>query len=141
DVLKTHPDFRMPPVKELDYLADMPATRQKIMARYKKERPNCHPAIADWWDLFASDRSLDKYPDIIASDKISGDISPNYIYADEAAPNASVIVPNAKIVIFLRDPVDRAWSHARMVAKEQGRDLSDTDWLTNFATGKWASIM
>ena len=133
DNLKAHPDFWMPPLKELDYLGDAPTVRQMQLDRYEREKETMHPEVRAWWDFFATNRSLDKYPQIMRSDKITGDISPNYTYIPDAAINAKKIVPSALIIIILRHPVDRAWSHARMVAKNRGIDLSDMNWLMEFA--------
>lgn len=48
---------------------------------------------------------------------LCGDASVEYFFHPEAAANAAAVVPNAKLVFVLRDPVARAWSDYRMFVK------------------------
>lgn len=47
----------------------------------------------------------------LGSRTITGEASPYYMYYPHAAGRAHSIVPNAKIIAILRDPVERAISH------------------------------
>jgi hypothetical protein len=42
---------------------------------------------------------------------VTGEASPYYMFHPHAARRASAVVPNAKLIVLLRDPVDRAYSH------------------------------
>merc|ERR1719323_2015869 len=42
---------------------------------------------------------------------VVGDITPSYLYIPEAVPRIRRLVPHAKLVVLLRNPVDRAVSH------------------------------
>ncbi|VXC52641.1 sulfotransferase domain-containing protein [Nocardioides sp. AX2bis] len=42
---------------------------------------------------------------------VSGDASPYYLFHPAAAGRAAQTVPGAKVIVLLRHPVDRAWSH------------------------------
>ena len=42
---------------------------------------------------------------------MTGEASPNYIYHPRAAERANDLVPSARIIAILRDPVSRATSH------------------------------
>ena len=42
---------------------------------------------------------------------ITGEASPYYLFHPHAAKRASMVVPDAKLIILLRNPVDRAYSH------------------------------
>ena len=42
---------------------------------------------------------------------VTGEASPYYMFHPHAARRASEVVPNAKLIVLLRDPVDRAYSH------------------------------
>lgn len=146
--LKAHPDFWMPPQKEVDYLAPFPNSRKKYSERIQKVRAN----VADkpnaqwrlkWWEYFTSDWALEKYPGLfdLAGEKFSGDVSPNYsTMSAEEIVRAAEIVPEAKIVILLRDPVERAWSHARhTVTRGPKNDLPEAERIeamVTFATSK-----
>jgi len=51
----------------------------------------------------------------ITDEKIVGESSTNYLYDPEAANLIHQKVPNAFILMSLRDPVERAWSHYLML--------------------------
>ncbi len=57
--------------------------------------------------------------------RVRGEASTNYLYSTVAAKNIKKRVPDAKIVIIVRDPVKRAFSHYLM-------DLGDGDKLPPF---------
>jgi hypothetical protein len=146
--LKGHPNFWMPPQKEVDYLAPFPGSRRKYAERLPTVRERLKgnknaESILEWWKLFTSDWSLDKYPQLFepAGQKFCGDVSPNYstISAAEIA-RAAEIVPQAKIVILLRDPAERAWSHARYtVTRGPKNGLPEAERIAEmvkFATSK-----
>ncbi|MEO7573467.1 MAG: sulfotransferase [Acidimicrobiales bacterium] len=42
---------------------------------------------------------------------IAGEASPDYLFYPLAPRRLSAVVPNAKLIVLLRDPVERAWSH------------------------------
>jgi hypothetical protein len=44
---------------------------------------------------------------------LSGDASPYYLFHPRAAERARDVVPQAKIIVLLRNPIDRAYSHYR----------------------------
>ena len=48
---------------------------------------------------------------------LCGDASVEYFFHPEAAANAAAVVPDAKVIFVLRDPVARAWSDYRMFVK------------------------
>lgn len=51
-----------------------------------------------------------------------GEKSPGYLARPEAAERASQVVPGAKIIAVLRDPVDRTFSNYQHVAMKLGAD-------------------
>jgi len=44
-------------------------------------------------------------------DILSGEASPHYYFFPEAAQRVAQAIPNAKLIILLRNPIDRAYSH------------------------------
>ena len=44
---------------------------------------------------------------------ITGEASPYYLFHPLAAERAASVVPHARLIVLLRDPVERAWSHYR----------------------------
>lgn len=112
----------MPPQKEIDYLFYFAPSREKYVARMgpKLKDEKVKPAVRRWIALFLEPWDLSKYPRLFdpAGEKFSADISPNYsrMSAGEIR-RASAVVPDARIVLTLRDPVERAWSHAKNASK------------------------
>ena len=45
---------------------------------------------------------------------LSFDASPSYLVSAHAADRARLVIPSARVVVLLRDPVERAWSHFRL---------------------------
>ena len=55
---------------------------------------------------------------------ITGEASPYYLFHPLAAQRAGALVPDARLVVLLRDPVERAWSHYRHEVRA-GRESLD----------------
>jgi hypothetical protein len=41
----------------------------------------------------------------------AGEATPYYLHHPHAAARAAAVVPDARLIVLLRDPVERAWSH------------------------------
>ncbi len=117
--LEPHPDFWMPPVKELHYF-DQP-TRTKQFHPFR--------GAEDTRDRFGSSKrdersSMRNFISIsivtagcflIRGRQLSGDISPAYsTLTDEIIERVVNHFPNMKVVFLARDPVERAWSQLSM---------------------------
>jgi len=57
---------------------------------------------------------------------ITGEASPYYLFHPHAPRRASVVVPDAKLVVLLRNPVDRAYSHYQHQVKRVGGEARET---------------
>jgi hypothetical protein len=55
---------------------------------------------------------------------ITGEASPYYLFHPRAAERAAAVVPGARIIVMLRDPVERAYSHYR---QEYARGFEDAE--------------
>lgn len=138
--LRRHPGIWLPPIKELQYFNDVhiPASRSwteryrrekgaASLARYLKQVPEeerdareiaCMTAIVtgpisdDWYGrIFA----------LAAPGQACGEISPDYcILPEEGIAHIVRLAPDIRIVLSLRDPIARSWSHMRMISN--GRD-------------------
>jgi hypothetical protein len=42
---------------------------------------------------------------------VTGESSPDYLFHPEAPKRMAGLIPHAKLIVLLRNPVDRAWSH------------------------------
>jgi hypothetical protein len=113
--LDAHPDFWMPPVKELHYFDQL--------SRVRSSSPRCR----DERDLrfLETINSLSAKPCIdlehyarLFEPKgplLSGDISPNYsTLSNEVIRRVIGYFPNLKVIFLARDPVERVWSHLSM---------------------------
>ena len=135
DQLQLHPDFWMPPVKELHYLDHRrpSETAMSLMRRADKdlERTNEHRAkIAlrpldqrdvdflaafvgmTWWRT-----DFDAYAGLFSlkGGLISGDITPDYSRLPERTiARLMRRLPKTKVIFIARDPVERVWSHITM---------------------------
>tara|TARA_X000000368_G_C23019350_1_gene707260 strand:+ start:332 stop:1213 length:882 start_codon:yes stop_codon:yes gene_type:complete len=96
--LNEHPEVRMSSQKEPDYFSDK-AIQEKGMY-YGKNRIN----------------TLDKYESLFTQEKgvIYGESSVSYLFYENVAEDIKRYNPDAKIIIILRNPIDRAFSHYLM---------------------------
>jgi hypothetical protein len=65
-----------------------------------------------------------------ARGRLAGEITPAYsCLSDAAISHVHELMPDTKLILLLRDPVDRAWSHAKMDLgrRKLGRDQSISD--------------
>jgi len=81
-----------------------------------------HPQIflPDTKELHFFDRHFDKgmayysaFFQAAAPHQVCGEITPAYMFFETARRRLHAALPDAKIIVILRDPVQRAWSHYR----------------------------
>jgi hypothetical protein len=114
--LDSHPDFWMPPVKELHYFDQLSKVQHSAPPRCRDERDltfleslnglsaKSHIDLENYSRLFELKGSL-----------LSGDISPNYSTLSSKLIRQIVgYFPNLKVIFLARDPVQRFWSHLSM---------------------------
>ena len=114
--LDSHPDFWMPPFKELHYFDQLSNVERASSPRCRDERDlrflesiknlSAKPYIdlEHYARLFEPKGSL-----------LSGDISPNYsTLSNEVIRQVVGYFPTLKVIFLARDPVERVWSHLSM---------------------------
>jgi hypothetical protein len=116
--LDQHPDIYMSPVKEPNYFSeeirpenfkelrggtesDLRALREYLAGSMAEKRFG--GVITEWDDYLKLFRDVRKETAI-------GEASVCYLWSKTAAQNIHARIPNAKIIMVLRDPVDRAFS-------------------------------
>ena len=131
--LSLHPDFFTPPFKELDYLnlrgtvppPGLLAFRQRALKGMLHEHEHGVPhttAEVNWFARFAGARRNDDawYASLfhgVPADRIAIDFSPSYCTMDDRqVARVSTLMPRARILVMLRDPLDRAWSQLSLEA-------------------------
>lgn len=90
EMLRVQPDVFLPDQKELHYFDNKDGL----------------------WD-----RGLPAYLEYFRgakSGQVCGEITPEYLSVDYCTPRMHALVPDARLLVVLRDPVPRAWSHYRM---------------------------
>lgn len=55
---------------------------------------------------------------------ITGEATPNYMFRPKAVERIAAILPEVKIIVLLRDPVDRAYSHYNYIQRVSGEEYS-----------------
>ena len=157
--LRAHPRIWMPPEKELHYFDEKLSGSQRLPAKLFGDRPEDlrwrrqvgrqlrslrdHHSFADLgWSFryFLSQPNDQWYLSLFAPGRgrITGEITPAYSVLDSATvARVHRLLPDARIIFLLRNPVERAWSHALMeVVRRRGRiDERWTDLLRHFESG------
>jgi len=143
DQLQYHPDFWMPPMKEIHYLdQEFPGMRNasgrlgraeqrahKDLERREKKSTREHPPrrrpgderdvgfLTDATALNGQARNVASYAALFRykGDLLSGDVSPGYCRVDDdVVKDVNQHLPGTKVVLLVRDPVARAWSRINM---------------------------
>lgn len=149
-MLRLHPDIWMPPVKELHFFNDyFLRVRNGDQSRYfsgdfysrnrwrrylkteiKRALRYPRPSNIVWAARFlAQPRGFNQYRSLFApgEGKVCGEVTPAYAvlpreYIDEIHDE----FPHLRLLILLRNPVERAWSHAKMeLAGRRGRRVDE----------------
>lgn len=76
-----------------------------------------------------------------AGNRVPGDITPAYSIIDVRRVRfIRTVMPDVRLVLLLRNPVERAWSHAVMNLVSETRkpldSVSDSDFITHFKSGR-----
>ncbi|MBD3316650.1 MAG: hypothetical protein GF344_12745 [Chitinivibrionales bacterium] len=130
--LDAHPDVYMSPIKETNYFAaDLRANRFSATYRRAANYPGCikrYGSIDNYLDSDLSERvfftidiqTLDQYRKLfknVCNEKAIGEVSNSYLFSPIAAAEIRRTIPDVRIVMILRDPIRRMWSHYRAKAK------------------------
>ena len=157
-VLKLHPEVWLPQRKEIHYFdvryppypsypdKEAPAdTKVGIslnhkltsrLSRFKKYTPR-RLVWEMYYRYFPRSDKWYKSLFISAGERLAGDFTPGYSLLDnDAVANVHKLLPNAKIIFIMREPIERAWSHAKMILGQHG--FTPTD---NISEGKFIEFL
>jgi hypothetical protein len=125
--LRSHPDFWMPPLKELHYFDRLGRARVVPVGKKRDRLQRAHENARDDHDIrfvetmktlsAQSQIDLSMYAALFApkSSLISGDITPGYSTLPDGIIGKIVgQFLNLKVIFIARDPVERAWSQLSM---------------------------
>ncbi len=107
-LLKKHPQIFMSPIKEPNFFCEY---------QYYKEINNWE----EYLKLFKK----------VKNEKITGEASVSYLYSKTAALNIKSKIKNPKILILLRNPLNRAFSHYRWLKRVNKEKLNFKDAIKN----------
>lgn len=99
--LNSHPDIYMSPMKEPRFFSRMQSSPEPQYS------VSVISSEADYRRLFKA----------ATSQRIIGESSISYLWDNRTASLLANRIPNARIIIILRDPVDRAYSHYLMIIR------------------------
>ena len=150
--LQAHPECHLKTIKEFHYFsltnprqveravktakADAAAAQVKARGADLEKRDYANRRVADlttWCGVLqaglgAYDRYLDYLRQGIGSRHLIGDVTPGYsLLPAETLTMMSRLTSDVRFVFLMRDPVERLWSHVRMVSARADR--------SNFAGG------
>ena len=111
--LKQHPDVYMSPQKETNFFA---FEGQEVSFRGPGDEGTSGSAIT-------SRDAYERQFDAVAAESAIGEASPWYLYSPRAAANIRRHLPSAKLIVVLRNPVDRAFSSYLHVVRDGREDL------------------
>jgi hypothetical protein len=130
--LDSHPDFWMPPVKELHYFDKLSRTNRVSRPRRRDRRDVRF--LESIKSLSArSCMDLEHYGRLFQpkGPLLSGDVTPAYSTLDEEIiRQITSYFPNLKVIFLARDPVERAWSQLSMEVRRgwiSPFDVTDID--------------
>ncbi len=110
EYLSEHPDVFMSPVKETNFFAL--EDTEMVDPKDDPEQMYHYPwSITDWGDY-------NKLFDDVTTESAIGEVSPMYLYSDRAALSIKERLPSMKLIVILRNPVDRLYSRFMHLARE-----------------------
>jgi hypothetical protein len=150
-----HPDIWTPPEKELHYFdekryegggvlsrmfgdrAHEERWRRQIRRQWRRHREEGWDGVG--WNLkYFMRRPGDRwYASLFPSRPglVTGEITPNYsaLEEDKVDPIAELI-PDLKVIFIMRNPIERAWSHAQMELVRMGHNPtpSEAEFIAHF---------
>lgn len=112
EYLNEHPEVHMSPVKETNYFA-LQGQEIGISPQKDPEQQFHYPwsitQLTDYQALFANAKQNQQ----------CGEASPMYLYNDEAPLRIKETIPQTKLIVILRQPVERLYSRFMHLAREK----------------------
>lgn len=118
--LKQHPEVYLSPVKEPHYFS-----MDIDVQQFKKEF--AHNKLQDIEKYVNGDMQQEYHAAFVRNEtqyrklfknvrgqKAIGELSTSYLYSEVAAKEIHALIPDCRIIICLRNPIERAYSHYRM---------------------------
>ena len=109
--------------------------RRHMDARVWYREAERHRWSAAWFSLRYPFAAIDEewYGRLFSygGDRITGDITPGYgLLTDADVAAVKTLLPEARIVMVLRNPIERAWSNFKLDCRTRGVDIGDP-WIAD----------
>ena len=135
-ILRKHPEVFLAEPKEIFFFSRL---KDRTSPRFESARldwylSHFHDPLPRW--LYKQARALARFHTFYRP-KMRGEATASYAAMDrDLIEEIAVLKPDARILMMVRDPVDRAWSHAKKdLARNRGRrpaDVSEAEWQAFF---------
>lgn len=112
--LRNHPDVFCPSIKELNYFSYGEGGLS----------PGCGPGDQQATTWTRDRATYREYFEERKDETVAGEASVSYLYSPISAARLRELHPNVKLIVVLRDPVDRAWSNYCHMVRD-GRESFD----------------
>ena len=124
EYLQMHPEVFMSPVKETNHFSDGDMLFEHFNVDYKQDvNVNLDKYLAGPMDKkihIAHVRTFEQYQQLfrdVKGEKAIGEVSNSYLYLPNTAATIHKVLPEVKIVMILRNPVERLYSQYLMNLK------------------------
>ena len=120
EYMKMHPQIYMAPIKETHHFStdiDNSKFRPNYARSLNKDLSKFLETDMQEGIFHAFVKERDQYDKLfknVKDEKAIGEITNSYLYSEEAARNIFTRFPDAKVIMMLRNPIDRAFSHYLM---------------------------
>jgi hypothetical protein len=120
EYLRLHPEVYMAPIKETHHFStdiDNTKFRPNYARSLNKDLSKFLESDMEEGIFHAFVKDSNEYVQLfkkVKDEKAIGEVTNSYLYSHEAAKNIITKFPSAKVVMMLRNPVDRAFSHYLM---------------------------
>lgn len=111
--LKQHPEIYLSPIKETEFFA---FEGEKLNFQGPKDLPRLSiTTLADYQAQFKD----------VGDETAIGEASPVYLYSSKAPERIHDYLPDAKLIVILRNPIERAYSQFLMFIRDGREPLQD----------------
>jgi hypothetical protein len=126
EIIRKHPNYlaTFMGVKELDFLHDIPdhSPRSKtLVKRIANMLAGNYTGPLSYRKFFPLKSRMRRVEERTGTRAITGDFSVSYLYCPTAAKRIYDLQPDAKLIIMIRNPVDRVYSEYNMLYNTSNR--------------------
>ena len=161
--LSRHPEIWMPPIKEIHYFDERERYNslkgfEQLAYVYRRQQKRWHEVIKHqgegqkfnlsdielkrflWKTNYLLNLRNDQWYESLfnlGAGKKIGEVTPEYsILNEDSVAHVHQLMPNTKIIFMMRNPIQRAWSHAvKKLVRDRGRKLesvSEAEFINHF---------